>query len=74
MQHETAKPYCTDAEAMTKFMVAHPELKVEMPERMEYDGFAQLLRRTKLFVSPWGCAPSTPKPCLSRGCARCSDH
>ncbi len=42
------------ADAMTKFKAAHPELRVEMPERMAYDGFAQLLRRTKLFVSPWG--------------------
>lgn len=42
---------------MTKFKAAHPELRVEMPERMAYDGFAQLLRRTKLFVSPWGCDP-----------------
>ena len=40
---------------MTTFKAAHPELRVEMPERMAYDGFAQLLRRTKLFVSPWGC-------------------
>jgi len=42
------------ADEMTKFKAAHPELRVEMPERMAYDGFAQLLRRTKLFVSPWG--------------------
>ena len=43
------------ADEMMKFKAAHPELRVEMPERMAYDGFAQLLRRTKLFVSPWGC-------------------
>ena len=53
------------ADQMTKFKAAHPELRVEMPERMAYDGFAQLLRRTKLFVSPWGCAPPRVVACGS---------
>ena len=47
-----------DAAALEKFKAAHPELTVEMPERMHYPDFAQLLRRTKLFISPWGCAGS----------------
>ena len=51
-------PAPTPAAALKKSKDAHPELTVELPDRLKYPEFAQLLRRTKLFISPWGCALS----------------
>ena len=39
---------------LLRFKAAHPELRVEMPDKLKYSEFAELLRETKIFISPWG--------------------
>ena len=44
------------AGALRKLADMYPELTVVLAEHLSYSEFAQLLRRSKIFVSPLGCA------------------